>query len=161
MLYNAGIGPVLANNIVVSSGGDNYAIGGSYSWGGFHESDYNDLYTTAGASVGYAYIEDRVFINTLAEWINRTDLDLHSMGVDPSLADILSGDLHLLSTEGRWDAAANSGTGEWVTDSVDSPCMDAGDPASDVGAETAPNGARINMGAYGGTTPCREQIRDA
>jgi hypothetical protein len=33
----------------------------------------------------------------------------------------------------------------------DSPCIDAGDPADDPGAEPAPNGGRINLGAYGGT----------
>jgi parallel beta-helix repeat protein len=32
-----------------------------------------------------------------------------------------------------------------------SPCIDAGDPASDCDAELSPNGGRINMGAYGGT----------
>lgn len=33
----------------------------------------------------------------------------------------------------------------------DSPCMDAGDPASDYSNEPEPNGNRINMGAYGNT----------
>jgi len=41
--------------------------------------------------------------------------------------------------------------GEWVVDDVNSPCIDAGDPASDWTAELWPNGKRINMGAYGGT----------
>jgi MYXO-CTERM domain-containing protein len=31
------------------------------------------------------------------------------------------------------------------------PSTDRGDPADPVGAEPAPNGARINMGAFGGT----------
>jgi unsaturated chondroitin disaccharide hydrolase len=33
-----------------------------------------------------------------------------------------------------------------------SPCIDAGDPNSALGDEPQPNGGRINMGAYGGTT---------
>jgi hypothetical protein len=33
-----------------------------------------------------------------------------------------------------------------------SPCVDAGDPLSDYFSEPEPNGNRINMGAYGGTT---------
>jgi hypothetical protein len=37
-------------------------------------------------------------------------------------------------------------------DDVTSPCIDAGDPNSPVGDEPEPNGDRINMGAYGGTT---------
>jgi len=39
----------------------------------------------------------------------------------------------------------------WVIDDQTSPCIDAGDPLDDVSAEPAPNGRRINMGAYGGT----------
>ncbi len=35
--------------------------------------------------------------------------------------------------------------------SLDSPCVDAGNPADHVGQEPTPNGDRINMGAYGGT----------
>jgi len=36
-------------------------------------------------------------------------------------------------------------------DNAHSPCIDAGDPASDFSAEPAYNGGRINMGAYGGS----------
>jgi len=32
-----------------------------------------------------------------------------------------------------------------------SPCVDAGDPASDYSLEPQPNGCRIDMGAYGNT----------
>ena len=38
-----------------------------------------------------------------------------------------------------------------MKDSVTSPCIDAGDPGSDVADEPQPNGQRIDMGAYGGT----------
>ena len=48
---------------------------------------------------------------------------------------------------GRWD----DNTKSWVTDAVQSPCIDAGDPVSDWSAETFPHGNRINMGGYGGT----------
>ena len=58
----------------------------------------------------------------------------------------VEGDYHLKSQAGRWDP--NDRT--WVTDSVTSPCIDAGDPNSPIGDEPAPNGGRIN-GAYGGT----------
>jgi hypothetical protein len=57
------------------------------------------------------------------------------------------GDCHLRSQAGRWDPKA----GAWVQDAVTSPCVDAGDPASAIGAEPAPNGGIINIGAYGGT----------
>ena len=58
------------------------------------------------------------------------------------------GDYHLRSHIGRWD-----GTGRvWVQDAVTSPCIDAGNPDSGWAGEPDPNGQRINMGAYGGTS---------
>jgi hypothetical protein len=58
-----------------------------------------------------------------------------------------STDYHLKSTAGRYDP----GTMTFVKDLTSSAQIDAGDPASDVGDETSPNGNLINMGAYGGT----------
>jgi hypothetical protein len=40
----------------------------------------------------------------------------------------------------------------WITDSNTSLCIDAGDPNSNWSNEPWPNGKRINMGAYGGTS---------
>jgi hypothetical protein len=60
----------------------------------------------------------------------------------------VNGDYHLKSQAGRWDP--NSQT--WVLDSVTSPCIDAGNPGCPPGHEPDPNGNRINMGAYAGTT---------
>jgi len=67
-----------------------------------------------------------------------------------------AGDYHLMSEGWRWDR----GLGDWVSDAATSPCIDAGDPTSELLDEpltspTDPSGAnineRINMGAYGGT----------
>ncbi len=66
---------------------------------------------------------------------------------DPCFANPEADDYHLKSTAGRWDPATKT----WVVDSVTSPCLDVGDPASSVGQEPPPNGGRINMGADGGT----------
>jgi hypothetical protein len=60
----------------------------------------------------------------------------------------VDGDYHLKSQAGRWDPAGQ----DWVLDEVTSPCIDAGDPNSPVGDEPEPNGGRVNMGAYGGTS---------
>ena len=60
--------------------------------------------------------------------------------VDPSAMDV-----HLKSVMGRWNGSA------WVGDTVTSPAIDAGDPASDYAAEPSPNGGRVNLGAYGNT----------
>jgi len=66
---------------------------------------------------------------------------------DPLFANPDADDYHLKSQAGRWDPATQA----WVTDTVTSPCIDAGDPAADLADEPEPNGGRINMGAYGGT----------
>ena len=71
-----------------------------------------------------------------------------NLAVDPLFSDATNGDYHLKSQAGRWDPAAK----QWAWDSVTSPCIDAGDPASPVGDEPAPNGGIVNMGFDGGTT---------
>jgi hypothetical protein len=56
-------------------------------------------------------------------------------------------DYHLQSMGGRYDPS----TGLWVNDSVTSPSIDAGNPSLAYAAEPAPNGHRVNQGAYGNT----------
>ncbi len=69
-----------------------------------------------------------------------------SFDADPLFAEAAAGDFRLLSAGGRW-------TGEdWVSDTVTSPCIDAGDPADEASAEPAPNGGRVNLG-FDGNTP--------
>lgn len=91
-------------------------------------------------------------------WPNEANFDLeprfarpgywaHAGTPNDANAVWVEGDYHLKSQAGRWDPTAKT----WVVDDVTSPCIDAGDPASPVGGEPSPNGARINMGAYGGT----------
>jgi hypothetical protein len=75
-------------------------------------------------------------------WAGQGNLD-----ADPLFADANSGDYHLKSQAGRWDA----NEGRWTRDEVTSPCIDAGDPSSPIGEEPFPNGGIINMGADGGT----------
>ena len=58
------------------------------------------------------------------------------------------GDYHIQSTIGRWNPVSQS----FVTDVVDSPGIDAGNPTEAINQELNPNGDRINVGAYGGTT---------
>jgi parallel beta-helix repeat protein len=67
---------------------------------------------------------------------------------EPLFADYDNSDYHLKSEAGRWEPITQS----WVQDENSSPCIDAGDPNSDIGIEPHPNGSLINMGAYGGTT---------
>jgi uncharacterized repeat protein (TIGR02543 family) len=69
--------------------------------------------------------------------------------VDAQVWDViwLDGDYHVRSTSGRYDPVL----AQWLLDLASSPCIDLGHPQSDALWETAPNGDRINMGAYGGT----------
>jgi parallel beta-helix repeat protein len=66
---------------------------------------------------------------------------------NPLFEDAAAGNVHLKSKYGRWAPATKT----WVIDTVTSPCIDAGDPKSAHNLEPAPNGGRINMGAYGDT----------
>ena len=59
----------------------------------------------------------------------------------------IEGDYHLQSRQGRFEIE----TGAWRLDDLDSPCIDAGNPLSIWQNEPSPNGARINLGTYGGT----------
>ncbi|MCP4258762.1 MAG: hypothetical protein GY774_14860, partial [Planctomycetes bacterium] len=67
---------------------------------------------------------------------------------DPLFADPENGDYHLRSERGRYWPEHDI----WVLDKVTSPCIDGGDPNADYSNEPVPNGGRINMGAYGGTS---------
>ncbi len=60
----------------------------------------------------------------------------------------IPGDWHLQSKAGHWHPT----TCTWVLDDVTSPCIDAGDPNAAFGLEPAPNGSRVNLGAYGNTS---------
>lgn len=80
-------------------------------------------------------------------WAGPTDPN-QVLGWDDSQGVWVDGDYHLRSQAGRWEPL----TGLWVSDEVTSPAIDAGDRTSPVGHEPSPNGDRINMGAYGGTT---------
>ena len=72
-----------------------------------------------------------------------------NLDTDPLFA--APGDYHLKSAEGRWNPNANAGAGGWVLDTVTSPCINGGDPASDWSKEPFPHGRRTNIGAYGNT----------
>jgi hypothetical protein len=76
-----------------------------------------------------------------------TDIGEGNIDMDPLFADPDNGDYHLRSERGRYWPEYDI----WVLDNVTSPCIDGGDPSVDPADEPVPNGARINMGAYGGT----------
>ncbi|MCK4625837.1 MAG: hypothetical protein KAV00_11035, partial [Phycisphaerae bacterium] len=71
----------------------------------------------------------------------------NDISADPLFADTSKADFHLKSKTGRRDPKS----GKWTRDAASSPCIDAGDPKAGCKNEPAPNGGRINMGAYGNT----------
>jgi hypothetical protein len=81
-------------------------------------------------------------------WADSNDPNLMPTEPNDPNAVWIEGDYHLMSMKGRWDPVFMS----WIKDKSMSPCVDAGDPASPYANEPEPNGERINMGAYGGTT---------
>ena len=91
-------------------------------------------------------IYDRALSSEEIVAIYEVGLAGHEYG--PLFADAGSGDYRLLSERGRYRAT----TDEWVLDDVTSPCVDGGDAYGALGDERMPNGGRVNMGAYGGTS---------
>ncbi len=84
------------------------------------------------------------------------DYGAGNINANPLFANPAGGDFHLKSASGRWNPAA----GGWVLDDggdyiqgndLNSPCIDAADPARPYILEPKCNGGRANMGAYGGT----------
>ena len=138
----------------VSAGYVSYAdIYNSILWNPRYEADYehfisavyySDVYGEIGWRAQGVLDTDPCFVGP-GYWGDPNDL---GAGVDPNdpSAVWVKGDYHLKSQAGHWDTASQS----WVLDEVTSPCIDAGDPASLIDDEPEPNGARINMGAYGG-----------
>ncbi|MDR0993424.1 MAG: right-handed parallel beta-helix repeat-containing protein [Verrucomicrobiota bacterium] len=86
-----------------------------------------------------------VSMRDVAHWSERTGNDVNSYALDPLFADLASGDLHLLSTAGRFDPRTQS----FVSDAQTSPLVDAAPPGMAWEEETVPNGARANLGTYG------------
>lgn len=79
-------------------------------------------------------------------WAAPNDPDVE-LGPDDPKAVWVNGDYHLKSQAGHWDRSG----GTWVRDEVTSACIDAGEPNAPIGSEPFPNGAVVNLGAYGGT----------
>ena len=73
---------------------------------------------------------------------------LGNISDDPLFLDPNAGDYHLCSERGVYWSRFHV----WILGDVTSPCLDSGDPSDVFGTERVPNGGRINMGAYGGTS---------
>lgn len=158
MLNDSNSNPILINctfsgNWAANSGGgiqntpdSNPRIINCIFWGNTTSSIVNNL--SSQISGGNPVIR----YSCLQGWTNGQGMG--NIGDDPLFAAPLHGDFHLRSQRGRFMVFKGGfGPAEElrVSDEQTSPCIDAGDPGIDFSAEPAPNGRRINMGAYGGT----------
>lgn len=147
-------------NTNVSYGGGSFAQGGAVFANGAstvtvtnciianNQASYGAIAMWAGFTPTVTYCD--LYGNTGSDYYNMTDpgTAAGNIAADPLFADAANGVYRLCSTGGRWDDSS----GQWVTDSKHSPCVDTGDPSSVYANEPTPNGSRINMGFDGNTT---------
>ncbi len=172
-LFGTSTNADIRNNIIVALSGIGVAVSNA-SQAGF-SSNYNIFNTGSGGRVGQ-WQGDR---STLRQWQTATLNDANSMFGDPGLvspagADGIVGysaalngsddDFHETSAYGTpvggtlavaLDPVSGlpvQATGTLTDFPTTSLAVDRGDPSVPVGAEPAPNGNFINIGAYGGTT---------
>jgi len=156
--YGSGTGIVLtiggcslSNNILWVDGPSSIGIRDNGTYLSTGASDYNNIYATGGAAVGYY---NSTLRTNLSAWQTGTGKDADSLSADPLFANTSTADLHLKSLLGRYNPGTNlppEVSGGWTADTTASPCIDTGDPGSAYSQEPSPNGSRINMGAYGNT----------
>jgi hypothetical protein len=168
--------PVITNCIVAANGQDGISGGmptianctvvanGAYGISSIEPTAINSIVYFNGTGPGSIQIEGDAVTVTYSDvqggWPGEGNIDTVPCFAEPgfwnlngTLDDVnddfwVPGDYHLRSQVGRWHTSSQS----WLLDVVTSPCIDAGNPDSDFSAELPPNGERINMGAYGGTT---------
>jgi hypothetical protein len=100
-----------------------------------------------GGWSGTGIMDTNPLFGLAGRWASPSDL---TQAVAPYTKNAVwvPGDYHLMSTKGRW----NPLSGTWVKDQATSPCIDAGEPEDPVFDEPMPNGGRVNLGGYGGTS---------
>lgn len=99
-----------------------------------YSSDYNNLFTSGSGKVAFQSKD----VTDLYDWQTEAESDIHSIG-RTSLAPTLDDPLFVNTSIDDY----HQQTGSTSTDT--------GDPASPFSLEPAPNGGRINLGAYGNT----------
>ena len=136
----------------------------SILWGNVAGRQGHEISLRNRASLTLAYscvgpVQDRFFLEDSVLDLQRGHMDCDPCFACPGYWDAnrtlndlgddfwVGGDYHLQSKAGRWDPELM----DWVKDTTQSPCIDAGDPSLEVGQEMEPHGGVINLGAYGGT----------
>ncbi|MCO6401215.1 MAG: right-handed parallel beta-helix repeat-containing protein [Verrucomicrobia bacterium] len=136
---------------MISNASPNLLQNNIFSLGDVGAVAYTGVFNVAFVDYNvYQYRTNNVRIfgaeTNLLRWQLQTERDYRSAITNPLFASPASGDFHLRSTLGRWA----DGTG-FVTDAQSSWAIDRGSTNSAYVLEPMPNGARINIGAYGNT----------
>ncbi|MCK4532272.1 right-handed parallel beta-helix repeat-containing protein [bacterium] len=152
-------GNVITNNFIYDNSGWGIAIEGPAPYGYVVTITLNTIVNSGVGLYNSNYVinaENNIFVNNALSgniqssynnfWNSGTPSGTGDISIEPLFADLTNHDFHLKSTEGRWNGST------WVTDSISSLCIDAGNPDSAYSNEPSPNGNGINMGAYGNTT---------
>lgn len=147
-LVSAGPGCKIVNNTCVSnlagivlSGSGGTAIRNNIT--AFNATDGLFL---DGISTNGSILEFNCSYGNAANWVGVAP-GLGSFSADPLFVSLILPDVsfHLMSTAGSMTPNG------WSFDASNSPCIDAGKPASPFLNEPMPNGGRINVGVYGNT----------
>jgi parallel beta-helix repeat protein len=85
------------------------------------------------------------YLDSYSSISGETTATNYIVNIDPLFADPMNYDFHLKSAAGRWS------NNVWIIDGETSPLIDAGNSNMDYTNEPQPNGAKINIGAYGNT----------
>jgi hypothetical protein len=112
------------------------------------QADYNNYYVQSGALLAQQrqLTGGDIYFQFVQDWVNATSNDVHTLSHNPLFVDSTNLVFYLMSGSGRLTES-----GSLTNDMLFSPMIDAGNPASVWTNEPAPNGARVNIGAYGGT----------
>lgn len=106
-------------------------------------SGYGIMRGPGTGTVGVAYCD--VWGNTKNYYGITSSAGVGNLSVDPKYSTSMPDQYHLQSTAGHFDFGPG-----WHIDSLNSPCIDAGDPAGAFVDEPSPNGGRVNIGHDGG-----------
>ncbi|MEI7901809.1 MAG: hypothetical protein WCK89_16265 [bacterium] len=160
---NSAVGQIVnctfyGNYVVYGYGGGIYSAGAPLYitncifWANTDNFTGKQIYSESGTvSINYGCFSGTTADDIYAGGMLTTNNIITS---DPLFANAAGHDLHLQSRGGRWTSSG------WVKDSVISPCIDAGNPASACDNELPFNGGRINLGAYGNTAQASKTAAD-
>lgn len=106
-------------------------------------SGYGIMRGSSTGTVGLSYCD--VWGNSTNYYGITSKAGVGNLSVNPLYSTYMATQYRLQSTAGHFDIGPG-----WHIDALNSPCIDAGDPANDCVNELAPNGGRVNMGYDGG-----------